>query len=128
MVDRISAADFRSEVKVKRPARNKYGAKRTTVGDATFDSGAEARRYTHLKIMEDRGLIRGLELQPTFPILVNGKKCGVYKSDFRYWPVGPGAQQVIEDVKGGKATRTAVYRLKKKLVEAIYGITITEIG
>lgn len=39
---------------------------------------------------------------------------------------GPKGILVVEDVKC-KATRTAVYRLKKKIVEANYGITITEV-
>jgi len=33
---------------------------------------------------------------------------------------------VVEDVKS-KATKTAVYQLKKKLVKALYGVEIVEV-
>jgi hypothetical protein len=45
-----------------------------------------------------------------------------YIADFTYFEKD--GQQVIEDVKG---VRTPVYRLKKKIIEAEYGIAITEI-
>jgi hypothetical protein len=35
-------------------------------------------------------------------------------------------EQVTEDVKS-KATKTAVYQLKKKLVKALYGVDIVEV-
>lgn len=62
-------------------------------------------------------------LQPKYTLIVNGKNCGFYKADFLYTLKDTGAAVVV-DVKG---VRTPVYRLKKKLVEAIYGIEITEI-
>ena len=48
----------------------------------------------------------------------------VYVADFRYRE-GLEGILTIEDVKG---VRTPVYKLKKKLVEVIYGFRITEIG
>ncbi len=72
--------------------------------------------------MQKAGLIRNLELQPRFPVILNGVKCFVYVADFSYFE---GNGRVIEDVKG---LRTPLYRLKKKCVEAIYaGIKIVEI-
>ena len=56
----------------------------------------------------------------TITLVVNGKKVCKYTADFRYTtPSG----EIIEDVKGVKTT---VYRIKKKLVEALFGIEITE--
>ncbi len=52
----------------------------------------------------------------------NQQRIGFYKADFRYEVTATG-ERVIEDVKG---VRTAVYRLKKKLVKALYGIEIIE--
>jgi len=46
---------------------------------------------------------------------------GVYKADFRYREQ---SRIVVEDVKG---MSTVVYRLKKRLVEAQYGIRIQEL-
>jgi len=44
-----------------------------------------------------------------------------YVADFRY--KNKEGKEVVEDVKGFK---TAIYRLKKKLVKAYYGISILE--
>ena len=76
-----------------------------------------------MKVLERCGEVTELELQPKYDVIVNGVKIGFWKGDFRYWLVKE-KQRVIEDVKGVK---TPVYRLKKKLVEAIYGIEIVEI-
>jgi len=55
--------------------------------------------------------------------VVKDRKVGEYRADFRYVEARTG-KLIIEDVKGVK---TAVYRLKKKLFEALYGIEITEV-
>lgn len=73
-------------------------------------------------MLERAGEIHGLILQPEFPIIVNGKKICKYIADFRY--VNRDIETVVEDAKGVK---TDVYRLKKKLVEALYGITVQEV-
>jgi hypothetical protein len=100
----------------------KYRAKPVTIDGIRFASQAEARRYGHLKIMQGIGHIEGLVVHPRFPISVNGKKVCVYEADFEY---RVGANRVIEDVKG---VATPVYRLKKKLLSALYGIEITEVA
>lgn len=80
-------------------------------------------RYSQLKIIENNGYITKLELQPRFLIHVNGIKICTYVADFSYLDKESN-MTIIEDVKGVK---TPVYKIKKKLVEAIYGIKITEI-
>jgi hypothetical protein len=102
---------------------SKYHSVKTEIDGYVFASKAEAHRYSELKLLEMEGSISCLELQPKFPIIVNGKKIATYIADFRYLHCG--TKQIIEDVKG---VRTPVYRLKKKLVEAIFGITITEVS
>lgn len=102
-------------------ASNKYHAKKTDVDDITFDSRAEAGRYMQLKLLLAAGEIKDLVLQERFPIVVNGQKIGTYIADFSYTTAD--GVRVIEDVKGVK---TPVYRLKKKLVRALYGIEIAE--
>jgi hypothetical protein len=83
---------------------------------------AEANRYKELKLLQAHGSIRNLELQPSFPIVVNGVKVGKYLADFRYEREDArGWVSVTEDVKG---METAVFRLKAKLVKALYGLTI----
>ena len=109
----------------------KYRAIKTTVDGITFDSKREANRYSELKMMEKAGIINSLKLQPEFKCQINGKKICTYKADFEYLMVddiGPQGQigyYIVEDVKGFK---TPVYKLKKKLVEALFpGTFIKEI-
>jgi len=106
-------------------ARSKYRAVKTEVDGHRFDSKREAARYAELRALERAGKIHGLELQPRFPIEVNGHLVCVYVADFRY-RVGKGrkVRVVVEDSKG---IRTPVYRLKKKLVLAVHGIEVQEV-
>lgn len=88
-----------------------------TVDGITFDSAAEARRYAELKMLERSGRIFGLRLQPEYELLPTfahkaGTERGIrYRADFRYRDEN--YQIVVEDVKGH---RTAVYKLKRKLL------------
>lgn len=100
---------------------SKYRAIRTEVDGIVFASKREAKRYQELKMLERVGVISALKLQPRFPIAVNGERICVYVADFEYAEKG---KRKIEDAKGVK---TPVYRLKKKLVEAQYGIEIEEV-
>jgi len=94
-----------------------------TVRGIVFHSKREAKRYEELCLMERGGLIADLELQPEFPIVVNGTKVCVYRADFRYIDTSDGSE-VVEDAKG---YRTEIYKLKRKLVEATWGIDIQEV-
>jgi hypothetical protein len=113
--------------------RSKYGAQVQEVGGIRFASRKEARRYQDLRLLERAGVISDLELQPRWPITVVGLQyrnwgevltVGHYTADFQYYERDRGV--VIEDVKSS-ATRTTAYRLRKRLVEAIHGIRITEV-
>lgn len=106
----------------RRSRRSKYGAVSTMVDGVKFASGREARRYMDLKLLQCAGEISGLELQPVFPLLVDGVQVGKYLADFRYYKAD--GELVIEDSKGFK---TSTYRLKKRIVEAIYGIQVQEV-
>lgn len=102
---------------------NKYRAVRTEVDGIIFASKKEAARYAMLKIMKKHGQISDLVLQPRYDFRLNGVKIGFYKADFSYVDNRTG-ETVTEDVKGRP---TPVYRLKKKLMRAFYGIEITEV-
>ena len=128
---RVTPDEYLNIMERNAPKRHKYGvAERSdrTVDGIVFDSKKEARRYRELRMMERAHAISDLELQPVFELhapsqhqLHDAKICE-YRADFRYLVKATG-EQIVEDVKG---MRTAVYRLKKKWVEAEYGITITE--
>lgn len=107
---------------------SKYHATRTIVEGLSFHSKREAARYVELRLLERAGEIRELELQPIFRLFVvslDGRvehECGHYASDFKYLRMDNG-EWIVEDVKG---MMTPIYRLKKKMVEGIYGIQILE--
>lgn len=100
---------------------SKYGNVKTMVFGQVFDSKREATRYMTLRALQDEGKISDLKTQVNFPIVLNGVKICDYRADFVYF--NQQGAQVIEDAKGYK---TDVYRLKKKLVRACYGVVILE--
>lgn len=102
---------------------SKYRAVKTEVDGHLFDSKREAERYRQLMLMLQNGDISHLVLQPKFPIIVEGMNVCSYIADFAYDDRSAG-RRIVEDVKGFKTT---VYRLKKKLVKACYGIDIVEV-
>lgn len=110
-------------LKTKTKRKNKFGAKKTVIGDITFDSKGEAQRWMFLRMMERRGVIRELNNQVTFNISYDTKKICKYVADFVYLKDG---KRVVEDFKSS-ATRTPVYRLKKKLLSVMYGVEIKEV-
>lgn len=126
--------------------RSKYGVRTDAVGKlartvdgVTFASQAEARYYGELKLRLKLGEIRHLTLQPRFALDVvrgDGRSeptlttIGEYRGDFSFEECGgqswdePPHRSIVAEVKGFK---TALYKWKKKHVEAQYGITIQEI-
>ena len=104
----------------------KYRNIKTEIDGILFDSKKEAKRYTELLIFQKAGAITDLELQPKFEIIINTKKIATYIADFKYFDVGR-FEWIIEDVKSS-ATKTPVYRLKKKILEnQEHPVIITEI-
>lgn len=105
--------------------RGKYYAQPTTVDGIRFDSKKEADRYEQLKLEQAAGEITDLELQPIYELHVTRPDyvrvtIATWRGDFRYRRKG---RVVVEDVKG---VRTPLYKLKKKFVEAAYGVFIAE--
>lgn len=100
--------------------KNKYGAIKTEYNGVMYDSKAEAHRAAELDLLARTGVIENIERQVKFPIIINGVKVFTYLADFTYQYKRTGVK-VIEDVKG---VRTAMFNLKKKCVEAQYGVTI----
>jgi hypothetical protein len=60
-------------------------------------------------------------MQVPYPFVINGVKVCTYKADF-VEKLKTGEWQIV-DVKGFK---TSEYKLKKKLLKAVYGLDITE--
>lgn len=129
----VSTTEARAARRVPGPTskfgvrKGKYNAAGRYVGKQWCASEAEAKRAEHLIIMETAGTIQNLEFQPVYPVVVNGVPICKYKADFRYRKLdrqGRVIDVIVEDVKG---MILDVYVIKKKLVEAQYGLTIHEI-
>ena len=104
---------------------SKYRAKKTVVDGIKFDSKKEARRYGELKLLERGGAITGLTLQPKFELIPTIRRKGEtlrkisYFADFKYYDCNK-KKNIVEDVKS-EATKTDVYKLKKRLFLMKYG-------
>lgn len=97
---------------------HKFKAIQSEVDNIKFSSLKEKKRYLELKILKQQGEIVFFLRQTPFH-LSGGVK---YLCDFLvFWKDGT---VTIEDVKGFK---TPMYILKKKQVEELYPIEITEI-
>lgn len=105
--------------------QHKYNARQTVVDGITFPSRKQANRYQELMLLLKAGEIMNLELEKTIPLIVNGQLICKYRCDFVYikLPWHSTGSVVYEDVKG---YATNEYRLKKKLMKAIYNIEILE--
>lgn len=100
------------------PARHKFGAIRTERDGMKFDSTKEAARYDDLKLLMKAGEVSFFIRQVPFHLPGNVK----YLADFVvFWADG---HVSVEDVKGCK---TSEYIAKKKMVEALYPVTIEEL-
>lgn len=88
----------------RKGSRNKFGAKKTQVGDIRFDSKKEANRWMELQLFERGGEISDLRRQVRIPLIGQhrplytrtGRKM-VMTVDFAYIEDGI---EVLEDSKG----------------------------
>ena len=125
----------------------KYGNKKTYAYGIKFDSKHEASRYVELMLMQDKGLIHGLELQKKYVLipaqyeksdevyqkgpqkgkpkpgkLIEREVC--YLADFDYYTAE--GEHIVEDTKS-EATKTKDYILKRKMMLWVHGIQIKEV-
>ncbi len=108
---------------------NKFNAKKIIISGIIFDSKKEGLYYLKLlmlkKANKESERVINIALQPRFDIIINGKKIGFYKADFKVTYADKHTE--IIDIKGlKKGSAYQLFRLKKKLVEALYNIEIIE--
>lgn len=100
------------------PKKSKYKNRRVEIDGIKFDSVKEGKRYSDLKLLQKEGHVQFFLRQVAFD-LPGGVR---YFADFLvFWVNG---KTTVEDVKG---VRTQIYKLKKKQVEELYPVKITEI-
>lgn len=91
-----------------------------------FDSKSEAAYARTLDTLRsakaDKDRVVSWTRQVSYPIVINGLLCCKYIADFVVI-YADGHEEVV-DVKGFK---TAIYKLKKKLIKAVAGVDIIEV-
>ena len=103
----------------------KYGNTKIETTDGKFDSKLEYYRWCELKLLQKAKKITDLKRQVKF-VLIDKSKYGreiSYMADFTYLQ---GDKLIVEDTKSD-ATKTPLYRLKKRLMAERYGIEIKEV-
>lgn len=124
----MTAQQYREMMGISKPApahkENKYHAQKTEVDGIKFDSKKESKDWLQLKMLETTGCISNLQRQVTFelqPKFTNNQGINIrainYVADFVYEKDG---KTYVQDSKGGKATQTDVFKLKRKLFEYKY--------
>ena len=137
-----------------RRGKGKLGNIEIVVDGVKFDSKAEARRYSQLRLLEKAGEISDIRCQvvyelipahyeyvPTGKIFSRGARKGqaeykrvtvelpvTYRADFVY--KDKDGNTVVEDVKGYTDPKSATYAkfvLKRKLMLWIHGVKVKEV-
>jgi hypothetical protein len=129
-IDEFRKKFFVDDGKVVSRKKNKYRNQKVEVDGITFHSRKEANFYSDLFIKKNAKLITDFERQVQYDIRVNDIHIAKYFLDFKV--INLDGSINYYDVKGkdkvsGKWITTDVFALKKKLVEAIYGIKIEKI-
>lgn len=119
----ISAKDA-ARLGLAPPIKGKFNASPLVVDGHRFASNLEARHYGTLLYRLKAGEIADLELQPRYPLLVDGAQIGVYVADFRFRDTKTGGV-VVQDAKG---LRTSIFVRSKKHMRAQYGIDVEEVS
>lgn len=95
------------------PKPRKYRNQPIVVNGQRFDSKLEGKRYLELLNLYALGMVRWFQLQPIFRLAPGIR----YRADFQVvWTDG---QVTVEDCKS-KGTRTAVYKMKRKLLAEVW--------
>lgn len=100
--------------------RNKFGAKKTKIGKQIFHSRLEAKHYLQLKMLEKAGKIRDMRTQVPYKLTCNNILICKYILDFQFYDNELGCIRYVDS----KGVITSIFRIKKKFVEAQYGIII----
>lgn len=111
------------DVRALKSSGSKYHNKSATLPERPgerFDSQAESRWARELLLLETAGDIRNLRFHPRWALEVSGVHITSYEADAEWDNVRSG-EHVVADLKGAV---TAVFRMKRRLMRACYGIEI----
>lgn len=132
----MNVEDFKKKFSLKdgkivnKSKSSKFGNVKVEIDGYKFDSRKESEFYGSLKIKKQAGLIKNFKMQVPYNIVVNNIHIANYFLDFEV-DNNDGTIEYIDikgkDKKTNKFIKTGVFALKKRLVEAIYGIKISMI-
>lgn len=131
------AIEKTSETETKKPKRSKYLNVKVVDGERVYDSRKESQFAAKLDLQKESGEVLYYEHQVVYLVYIlrQNEKTGEYKKvkicnyELDFEVTYKDYSRRYFDVKGfdkktGKFRTTPDFKLKKKLVEAIYGITI----
>lgn len=119
------ASEAGATIAVSGRSTRKYRNQPTWVDGVLFDSKKEAERFGHLRMLVQASVIRDLDAHTRFPLVVHGIDCGYYEADFTY--IDDDGNRRVEDVKSAATRKLPTYRLKVKLLWALYGLRVEEV-
>ena len=140
ITENMTVEQYREFAETKPKKRQKYNAQKTMYNGITYDSKKEAKRAAELDLLVKSGAIKWLERQVVYEWYAQ-YSCETacyysetqrYIADFRFFDASK-REWIVEDVKGykkkGKRKSDAyqTFLRKKKIVEALYNIRITEV-
>lgn len=136
--EKMTAEEFRQRMRVvgktitlaDKSTVPKYKNKKVNCDGKIVDSTSEKKYAGHLELMVKHGCIHGFDEQVKLYFYYNGKKIFFLKLDFVVYLLDGTIDYL--DNKGYNKKKDEFYtlpifRLKKKLIEAQYGITIKEV-
>ena len=96
-----------------------------------FPSRIQSTRWAELLTLADHDLIRSPTHEVVFPIIINSIRCGSFRVDAMYYQPAvdddwsQGQKLIYEDVKAKGAPLSRDWARVRKIVEALYGVSIT---
>lgn len=105
--------------------RPKYGNRKVTDAKGNVhDSAKEYRHWCELQLREKAGEISNLRRQVPFALVVGNILVCQYIADFVFVE---GAATIVEDCKSPQTRKLAAFRIKAKLMKAIYKLEVREV-
>lgn len=123
MKDKMSAAEYRDTVANKnKPSGSMFGNTWTKIDGINFQSKAEAQYYGRLKMRVLAKNIKSFECGVLYSLVVNKILICTYRADFVITH-NDGTRSVV-DVKSSATENVYSFKLKVKLMKALFGITV----
>lgn len=124
MTEKLPRLTSENLEKLRRQKRTKYGSRVTVCDGIRFQSKREAETYWSLTLQKKAGGVKFFLRQVPFHlpggVIYRADFLVVFKNQER-----PGRDWI--EVWDAKGFRTETYKLKKRQVEALYGIKILEV-